>query len=348
MRAPLILLFVLGLCVTRAAPAVALTFTCIELSKYKYLLKLFDDNPKQLVAALGTDSVNSPPPDACRAVLATGGTEQGDPERLIAIIAQNKGWLSTIYLNSGGGEVSAAVRSAVIIRDFWLRTRVMPGGEPFTYEPDFTDLKASGQPNLRRAAFLAAVRDIATSAPSSAFCASACTFLLAAGVDRGGIARVHRCGANGNTLQAVNESVTRCIALNRSLYLHMGVGADFVETAVNTAKQTTTPITMPRFPAVVEDALTERCKSDGAQLDDVTALLQFGLRQRGRAAGLVETASLASSLEKVEARRQETEHCIAGWNERDRLAAFAKLCGHDCTDRSLDVMLSKQIKELAQ
>jgi hypothetical protein len=136
------------------------------------------------------------------------------------------------------------------------------------------------------------------------------------------------------------------VALNRSLYQHMGVGDAFVETAVATAKQTTTPITVPRFSSVVEDALTERCKSDGAQLDDLAALLRFGLKQRGRAAGLVETTGLASSLDKVEARRQATEHCIAGWNDRDRLTAFNKLCGRGCTDVSLDPILSKQIKEL--
>jgi hypothetical protein len=346
MRALLALVAVLGFYGARPAPAEALTFTCIESSKYKYLLKLFEDDPKQLAAALGTDPAAAPPPEACRAALATEGTAKGDPQRLVEIIAQNKGWLATIYLNSGGGDVGAATRSAVIVRDFWLGTKVMPGGGSFVYQPDFVDQAAGATPDPGHAAFAAAVQAVPTPVPASAFCASACTFILAAGVDREGVARVHRCGVNGDTLQAVSDSVAHCVATIRSLYQHMGVGDAFLETAADTAKQTTAPITMPRFPAVVEDALTERCKSDGAQLNDVAALLKFALRQRARAAGLVETGALAASLDKVEARSQETEHCITGWNDRDRLAAFSKLCSHGCSDRSLDPVLSKQIKEL--
>jgi hypothetical protein len=134
--------------------------------------------------------------------------------------------------------------------------------------------------------------------------------------------------------------------MNRALYLHMGVGDAFVESAVNTAKQTTTALTMPRFPAVVQDALTERCKSDGAQLDDLAALLRLSLSQRRRTSALVEARSLVSALERVEARRKTTGHCIASLNNRDRLVVFAKLCGHGCTDQSLEPTLSKQIRDL--
>jgi hypothetical protein len=109
-----------------------------------------------------------------------------------------------------------------------------------------------------------------------------------------------------------SDSVTHCVALNRALYLRMGVGDGFVEVAVNTAKQTTTPITMPRFPAVLQDALTDRCKSDGAQLDDLAALVRLGLRESDRTAGLIETTSLTSSFDKVEARRAATGVLQAG------------------------------------
>ena len=198
----LVVLIALSVSYVRLSPAVAMTFACIESSKYKYLLKkLFSDDPKQLsLCAWGRSDQSASTRCVPRRVLATGGTTPGDSQRLIAIIAQNKGWLGTLYLNSGGGDVAPATRNAMVVRDFWLGTKVMPGGGSFIYEPDFIDSSnASLAP--RRATFDATVRALATPEPTPALCASACTFILAAGVDREGVARAHRCGVGGDTFR---------------------------------------------------------------------------------------------------------------------------------------------------
>jgi hypothetical protein len=334
-------------------PAAALDFQCVESSKYQYLYQLFNGDPKQAAAYLGVDPAHGPPAGACRAVVATGGVEPGDDAKLITAIAQSGGWLATLYLASGGGSVDSGSRLAVITRAFWLKTIVAPT-KSFRYQPDFMPAPIGTQyPAGDLTAALQAYEHAVDAVPATTVpfpgCASACTFALAAGIDRRGVARVHRAGVGASSIEAVTEGVDRAEERIVAIYQKMDVGDDFIRDARDTAKQTTTPTTIARFPRPVEDFLVEKCKSDAAQLDDLKALLQFGIANGGSRAGdLVQTATLRQSLAKAEARSEVVERCVAGYQESERLKAFNQLCGHGCSAESLAPVITKKLGELKE
>jgi len=331
-------------------PARALDFQCVDSSKYEYIDHLFNGDPRQAASYLGIDPAHGPPAGACRAAVATGGVTEGDDTKLIELIAQNHGWLAELYLASPGGSVNAGLRLAVITRAFWLKTIVAPG-KSFRYQPDFMSAPigrsdAADPRTAQLQAFQHAVETVPATTVSYADCASACTFSLAAGVDRHGVARVHRAGVNGSSIEAVTEGVGRAEGQIIALYEKMDVGDDFVRDARDTAKQTTTPTTISRYPRFVEDFFVEKCKSDAAQLDDLKALLQYAIvNSGGRTADLVPTTTLRETLAKVETRSENVEHCVAGFHESERLKAFNQLCGKGCSAQTLDPFIAKKLTE---
>lgn len=174
----------------------ALDFQCIESSRYKYVYQLFHNDPKEAAAYLGIDLAHAPPVDACRAVIVTGGIAKGDGAKVIELIAQNHGWLAALCLAAPSGSVNKGLRIAAITRASWLKTIVAPA-QSFRYQPDFmvAPTRRSDQTNPRVAAwqtFDRTIEAVPATTVSFAACAFACTFSLAAGVDRHGVARVHR------------------------------------------------------------------------------------------------------------------------------------------------------------
>ncbi|VVB46724.1 protein of unknown function [Beijerinckiaceae bacterium RH AL1] len=323
--------------------AKAMTFTCIESSRYAPLSLLFGGDTGKLKEALGQAQL--PPANACRAIFASGTTERGDPERLAAVLIANRGWIDTVYLNSGGGEVGPANESGFLIRDFWLNTVVMPAGK-FIYPASSLGLSRGGVDDGAIQTYERAVGGYAI-ALKSPWCASACTFLLAAGASRTGVADVHRCRAPGKTIQEEGANADRCLDSSmRRYYETMGTGQAIIDAALSTAKATTTPMTMPRFAPTVEDALLQRCGSDLAQLDDLTTLIGYDDKGAWTMQSLDINDHLPALLKRIEERRRTTDACVRRIHERDRLSAFARYCGYGCSVRSLMDALSLQLAEL--
>ena len=130
----------LGLAALWLAPASAMEIKCIEASRYKHLYWIFGDDPQKLAAYLGVDTSRYPLPgrDLCRAAVLSGdvGYEKGRPKddvsMLLSFVIQNRGWLATIYLDSGGGDTGTGWRLGTVLRSFRLKTRVSKD-----YDPDF-------------------------------------------------------------------------------------------------------------------------------------------------------------------------------------------------------------------
>jgi hypothetical protein len=124
------------LCAGFAGGASALDFKCVEASRYKNLLQVFDDNPAVLAAYFGLASNQVPDFNACRALAVTGTIGGGDAEALLNTIIRSRGWLDVLYLSFDGFNLKEELRLAYIIRAFWLKTRVLDGAT-LRYEPDF-------------------------------------------------------------------------------------------------------------------------------------------------------------------------------------------------------------------
>lgn len=121
------------------AGASALDFKCVEPSRYKNLLQVFEDNPALLSSYFGHSHTQQPDMNACRALVVSGTIRDGDAAALLDNIIRNKGWLDVLYLSFDGVHLQEEIKLAHIIRAFSLKTRVLLAA-PFRYRPDFATL----------------------------------------------------------------------------------------------------------------------------------------------------------------------------------------------------------------
>jgi hypothetical protein len=329
--------------------ASAIEIQCIEASKYKYLYRIFDNDPKKFGAYLQVDSARLPGGEVCRAVFISGridstkqskeANEVPDGDKLLSAVAKGGGWLATIYLGSGGGNIGMGLALAQMTRLFWLKVR-SPSAKSFTYQPDFVQQDAALAtpqipPELARgwSDYARAVQTVAqvSLAKGSGRCASACTFLHAAGIDRLGTAYVHR-GRPGrardkdgkpvdadlsmaDTLEGLHRAEARVLAL----YRNMDSGEDFIRLFQSTPTATTTAATTDRFPRYLTDFLHAKCRPRP---------------QRGAAAP-------ATSADRE-------EQCIAAAHEKERLLQYAKYCsGETCDRKKIVAVIQAKNRQLA-
>ena len=332
--------------------ASAIEIKCIEASKYKYLYQIFDNDPRKFAAFLQVNPAKLPSGDTCRAVLVTGrinstkqskdAGEVSDGDKLLAAVAQSGGWLATAYLASGGGSIGMGLALAQTTRLFWLKVR-SPSAKTFTYQPDFFHpgtAPPSSPPEVPPefsagwAAYTRAVQAYqpVSLASGSGRCASACTFMHAAGIDRLGTAYVHRGrpgkvrDSSGKMVDADRpmsdslEGLHRAEATVLALYRKMDSGDDFIRLFQATPTATVTAATTDRFPRYLMDFLHARCRARPQRAKDTPANAASPTRE---------------------------EQCIAAAHEKERLSQFTKYCGNGCDRKVIVATIRAKIKELA-
>jgi hypothetical protein len=119
-----------------AAPARALEFQCIEPSRYKNLLPVFEDDPNVFFSYFGLPRGRLPDMETCRALLVTGMLGAGDAATLLDRTVEGKGWLAVLYLGFQGTNIEEEAKIASIIRGFSMKTRAVRH-DVFNYFPDF-------------------------------------------------------------------------------------------------------------------------------------------------------------------------------------------------------------------
>jgi hypothetical protein len=344
------LALVIGLTLSESARA--LEIKCIEGSKYKYLFQIFGDDPERFASTFQIEKSQLPDPEMCRAILVTGPFKpirRGDSEedddlfQLYRAIAENRGWLATVYLSSPGGTVGTAMRFAFLTRMFWLKTYAP--GATFIYTPDFFVPPTFSDRGTEPADFLA--EDLPpdllsgwqkyrkSAEPHSRIelpagvtgrCTSACTYPLVAGIERYGTPYVHRgqrakvVGKPGQTrpdepsladlVELLQRSEERVVAF----YRKMDAGEKVIRLYQSTSTATVAPASMSRSPRFIADYLRLICRVD------VNA--------------------------PVTSKRGLAELCVAAAHEKERLRQYAKLCGDACDRRMLWRHIGRQIREL--
>ena len=358
-------------------PAAAIEVECIEASKYKYLWQLFDNDPKKFAAYLQIDPAKLPGPELCRAVLLSGGiSPRVEVDKLIDAIVANRGWLATVYLASGGGNVGEGRRLAELVRMFWLKTQSFTR-PPVAYRPDFivpplgtwgpraapgASEKPADDPALV-AAWQAYQKTIdALPQIGKAGCVSSCSMVFTAGIDRQGIVFVHRpryssqdkskdakdAGLDlSRSMADTIQGLQRAELLQVLLYQHMDAGDEFIRIYQSTPTNITNPATGARTPRYIADLLLARCGSDAAQLQDLDSQLRGMILEIGNRVGaFVDTNRLRAALASVHERRIKVEQCVAGAHERERLNNFAKLCGQGCDRRRLQTLIEDKLRAI--
>jgi hypothetical protein len=360
--------------------AQAIEVKCIEASKYKYLWKLFDDDPKKFAAYLQLDPAKLPSPEFCRAALLTGGIgfANAETQALLDFIIANQGWLATLYLRSGGGSIGEGVKLALLTRMFWLKTR-SSYPVPIDYEPDFllpplggwaprgeaakpdtsanAKVVAANWPNFARLT-KPLPQPVEFRGRGVAGCVSSCSMIFVGGIDRQGVVNLHRPNHNGaikdNAVDpnvSLSEAVANLQGSERfqvALYEQMDAGEAFVRTYRTQPNNYTAPATTSRMVPYISDIMLSGCGSDAAQLQDIDTQIRSAIGHVNEAAeGFVDTEHLRLALRTVYERRELVENCVAIQNERERLSRFSKLCGKTCDAKAITKQLIEQYQQVA-
>ena len=314
------LLFALALACP--GPAKAIEVQCIEASKYKYLYQMFGNDRAKFAEFLRVSASALPDGEICRAGIITGRIEKAeqahddghgsDYKTLLSFIESNRGWLSQIYLASGGGNINMGLGLAELTRMFWLKTHSIEG-KSFAYRPDFIPTAPVSQEWLNLAEI--------TVLSGKGRCASACTFMHMAGIDRHGTAYVHRgrLGKPGDkSMTEIMDSLHRAEDKVLALYRKMDAGDEAIRLFQETTTHTVAPVLVGRFPRYVADLLRSKCGADADQAFDPQAV-----------------------------ERIDIERCIVASHEKERLAQFGKYCRGTCDRAAIASVVKAKVNELA-
>jgi hypothetical protein len=364
------------------APAqAAIEVRCIEASRYKYLYRIFDNNPAKFAAFFAVDQHRLPSPETCRAVVLTGPIDsapgqgaESDFDRIISAIQAGDGWLSTFYLASPGGSVGMGLRLGEATRIFWVNTHAVDGGK-FDYVPDFIAAVPDGSspqipPDLQRGwqNYVAATQSIShvtIDERRNRECASACTFINAAGIDRQGAAYFHRAGSqrdkNEQPMSDLLDNLERTEELIVAFYRHVDAGDAAIQTYESTTSATVIPQSMAPYPRYVDDYLNKACAppkppapasipgSPGRRSERTPGLPRPSEDQ----AQLGPAPSAGGRPDAGAAAQQSVEvnfaaiQCRVGANTKERLSQFAKFCGSGaCDHAALFHEASERVREL--
>ncbi|MBX9844268.1 MAG: hypothetical protein K2Z80_20910 [Xanthobacteraceae bacterium] len=366
--------------------AAAIEVTCIEASKYKHLYKIFGGDARKFAAYLQIDPGRLPGPEHCRAALVSGKVElpaAQDVARLADIIVQNEGWLATLHLSSTGGSLGAGYQLGFLARNFWLKTTTARvTGTALLYTPDFfvpplggatapvgtestTPGPAAAPPaptpeaDLAQGwqAYLAEQRKLAPVQASPA-CISACGLIHAAGIERFGVVRLHRSRYSGEdafidqsqSMTITNEGLMRSEETHVAFYRQMDAGPDFISTFQSTPPETTMPVDVSRYPRYVADYLNARCSTDVGQLQRLERQIELSISYLTVAlfGPSIKVDRLRGAMQKVREQRSKAEQCVAAAHEKERLAAYDRICKGGCNKQKLAAMAREKMQELAR
>jgi hypothetical protein len=344
-------------------PASALDFKCIEASRYKYLFELFGGDPKKFAAYLEINPSRLPNPNHCRAALVTGDVTGGDAERFLAAVSQSQGWLAALYLDSGGGDTGVGYHVMYLTRSFWLKTFAETAYAPDFYLPPLASGPAAppqqwndrlnGDDRRRMLAqagklalvtgwekYLDTQRLLPPGPDPENSCASACSDIFVGGAQRVGKVLVHHTRKTNDTqwlnlqmtMKDTDTDLQGDLAHQMRMLQYMDSGAAIIDAARETTSHTVSQAVAMRHPRYVTDYLLYRC---GAELEllenierrlavtiDALASPKYGQSTR------IDSLRVARAMVHEERRLQV--QCVAAAHERDRLAAYDKLCGRKC------------------
>jgi hypothetical protein len=297
--------------------------------------------------------------------------QTADTIKLLRFIEESRGWLATLYLASSGGSVATGIGLANLTRIFWLKT-IAVNDKVFSYYPDFgvvpialpkaapkrTKAPASGNASQTAQskqppepvddlavgwkAYLKATSnqvEVPIKGPRPR-CASACTFMHVAGIDRHGIMHVHRPRYSARKKGSKNrldldKSMTETLeGLQRSeatiigVYRRMDAGEDVIRLFERTPTATIRPIYADRFPRYIADYLRDKCGADAVVLEQREVRIRIELAKKPD-----NIDKLRALLDDVRARRGRVETCIASAHEAERLKQFAKYCSGTACNR---------------
>jgi hypothetical protein len=341
-----------------AVTARALDFQCVEPSRYKNLLPVFNDDPNVFFSYFGLPRGRLPDMDSCRSLLITGTLQPGDADALLERIIQGKGWLALLHLSFQGSELEEEARMSAMVREFSLKTRAIQRSTELFYAPDFamrwetslslteTSAAAAAPGNditpLQRGmkAFLDR-RDRALKLdPARSNCNDGCRTVFHAGVNR--LLFAPPAGGPEPTHTSVPGISRQRVAMAYQIETSRVPEANAAVLNKPLQWGTMTPSATARM-------LRDKCNPEftvaetleGRLADSFETAARNNLRPR-------EVAALAASLDALNRAGARLQQCLAAALESERLAAFQKQCPSSCDKRALSTSYANKARELVE
>jgi len=338
----------------RSATA-ALSFQCVEPSRYRNLLPIFNDDPSAYFGYFRTTQRQLPPLESCRSLIINGVIGSGDAEALLGKIIAGQGGLAVLYLAFDGTNVVEEARMAVLVRTFYLKTKAVRGAG-YAYFPDFASRWNAAVPLGRTAGsspppvasfspldeglrHFAARTDLRLPvAKEHAFCLDGCWTVWFAGVNR---TRSAAQAPAAKTPASADAATTRQRELF-SRYIDSGRWP-----AANDSALVQSISGAPFWTAAADHMLRQSCDAELA----VVQSLAGNLTQTFDAAAAKKfdppsVEGMAPLLERLNRAGARIEQCYAVAYEEQRNASFRRQCPAHCDRPVLSERFNKMADKL--
>jgi hypothetical protein len=338
-----------------AAPmpaAATLEFHCIEVSRYKNLLQIFEDDPATLFSYFNISRRPLPGPDICRALLVTGTLAPNSADALLGRIIESRGWLAALYLSFSGTNIEQEAAMATIVRQFSLKTYEVRGPAYF-YHPDFAvrwtpavgkggflSAAASGDPSPLDSGLTAFLRrDRALKLdPERYACAEGCRVVWSAGVNR-----VHnlRPGAMEATT-TTDQSIERL----RTVFVYRLDRGQLP--AANDPLLSRPWDRIPTTPATVAATLRKECDAEMTVAEALESRVADVFAQAAaKKLAPFAVSAVAPHLNALKRAGVRLQQCLAAAHENMRLSNFQTHCpAKACSRSDLLESMSKSAAEM--
>lgn len=334
-----------------APPARALDIRCIEASRYRDLLQVFNDDAGAFYQYFGLERSKPLDPNACRAAVVSGQIAPGDADRLLATISRNRGWLALLYLAFTGSDPQEEALLAHVVRTFWLRTYAARS-PTIRYAPDFAAIASTPvdaqadqeRPHSDGGALDAGLRAylrrgdlaIALNAPTPD-CIDGCASVWAGGINR----------RTWFLLSLLNKPAPPPPPAGRAALIGWLDGAGS-NRGVDGRRAQVSPAPATIMPPVAVNLVEEQCAIEVSAINSLSRRIGAAVSDASGKEFSVAALQMGvlnpqfDSLRNAGARLQQ---CISGALERKRVAAFASLCGAVCDLAKLREQADAAVRE---
>ncbi|MGH6741908.1 MAG: hypothetical protein ACREDY_23275 [Bradyrhizobium sp.] len=334
----------------------ALEFKCVEPSRYRNLLSIFNDDPNLFFSYFGLPRSRLPDMASCRSLHISGTLADGDADALLDRIILGKGWLAVIHLSVDGTNLVEEARLAAIVRSFFLKTRGIRH-DLSIYGPDFTlrwdspipltgtsaaappahedisPLQRGMKTYLQRRDFRLKVdRNHST-------CNDGCRTVWTAGVNR--LFNVPLPGSKP-------EPVPDPDANKRRVAMTYALDWDRLPPATDPLLAKPLGWTFVTPPAVTR-MLRDKCSPEFAVAESLEA--RWGEAFAGAERTKLrprEIEALATPFETLSRAGARLQQCLAAAMEAERLASFRRLCAPACDRRALSERFSAAARDMLE
>ena len=349
--------FALLLTVTGVSPASALDFRCVEPSRYKNLLPVFNDDPNVLFSYFGLERRRLPNLESCRAMIVTGSLAPGDAEVFLDRVIQGGGWLTVLYLAFDGTNLEEEAKIASMVRLFSLKTRAVRYST-YRYQPDFalrwaplvslTGTSAAPAPPQegfspldRGLKGFAERRDLMLRLdPPQSVCADGCRTIWTAGVNR-----LFNSPPPGSPPAPSAATADQATARTR-----MALAYYFDRDRLPTADD---PVLGKALdwssvtPSATARMLRDKCNPEIAVAESLQARLAAAFdAAAGNNLRPAAVQSLAANFEALSRAGSRLQQCFAAAHEVERLASFQRQCATACDKPKLSEALADTAREI--